>query len=65
MEIKVFALESQIKNIHDHRTKKYFDEVYVSYANGCYRSATVMLWSVVVCDLIFKLQELRDLFMPT
>ncbi|WP_096780043.1 hypothetical protein [Zobellella denitrificans] len=62
MDVKVFSLESQKGKIYDRRTQKYFDEVYKSYANGCYRSATVMLWSVVVCDIIFKLQELRDLY---
>lgn len=61
MEIKIFSLEAQKSKIYDRRTQKYFEEVYKSYANGCYRSATVMLWSVVVCDIIFKLQELRDL----
>lgn len=61
MDIKIFSLESQKNKIYDRRTRKYFEEVYKGYANGCYRSATVMLWSVVVCDIIFKLQELRDL----
>ncbi|MFB2863382.1 hypothetical protein [Aeromonas sp. MdU4] len=65
MDIKSFSLESHKNKIYDHRTKKYFEEVYKCYANGCYRSATVMLWSVVVCDIIFKLQELRDLHSDT
>lgn len=60
MDAKIFSLESQKSKIYDRRTRKYFEEVYRSYANDCYRSATVMLWSVVVCDIIFKLQELRD-----
>lgn len=62
MDVKIFSLEEQKRKIHDQRSKKYFDEVYKSYANSCYRSATVMLWSVVICDLIFKLQELRDFY---
>ena len=62
MNIKVFSLENHRNSIYDRRTRAYFDEVYKSYANGCYRSATVMLWSVIVCDLIFKLQELKDLY---
>jgi len=61
MDTKVFSLEAQKNKIYDRRTRKYFEEVYNSYANGCYRSAAVMLWSVVVCDIIFKLQELKDL----
>lgn len=62
MDVKIFSLENQKRKIYDKRTKKYFEEVYKSYANGCYRSSTVMLWSVVVCDLIFKLQELKDMY---
>lgn len=61
MDTKVFSLESHRSKIYDRRTRKYFEEVYKSYSNECYRSATVMLWSVVICDIIFKLQELRDL----
>lgn len=61
MDAKVFSLESQKSKIYDRRTRKYFEEVYKSYANNCYRSSTVMLWSVVVCDIIFKLKELRDI----
>ncbi|MEX6398457.1 hypothetical protein AB6E88_15795 [Providencia hangzhouensis] len=60
MDAKIFSLESQKNKIYDKRTRKYFEEVYKSYANDCYKSATVMLWSVVVCDIIFKLQELQD-----
>ncbi|MEX9941493.1 hypothetical protein AB7Z36_14535 [Providencia rettgeri] len=60
MDAKIFSLESQKNKIYDKRIRKYFEEVYKSYANDCYRSATVMLWSVVVCDIIFKLQELQD-----
>lgn len=48
--------------VYDSRTRVYFEEVLTSYANGNYRSAVVMLYSVVLCDLMFKLQELRDVF---
>lgn len=48
--------------IYDNRTRSYFDEVLSSYNQGNYRSAVVMLYSVVLCDLMFKLQELRDVF---
>ncbi len=62
MNIKTFSLDQQKNKIYDSRTRKYFNEVYKGYTNECYRSATVMLWSVVVCDLIFKLQELEDIY---
>lgn len=52
-------LSEQIKNI---KTKEYFDEVTRSYYSENYRSAIVMLYSIVICDLVFKLQELKDQF---
>jgi hypothetical protein len=54
-----FSIDAMSDQIRDARTRDYFREVYSSYAAGNYRSATVMLWSVVVCDLLFKLEELR------
>src|SRR6266571_5138309 len=53
-----FSIELTAERIVDARTKKYFSEVLLSYGNGCFRSAVVMLWSVVICDLLFKLVEL-------
>ena len=53
-----FSIDESIENIKNPYTKELFKEVYSSYAMGNYRSATVMLWSVVVTDLIHKLKEL-------
>lgn len=53
-----FSLERAAEDIPSQRTREYFREVYSDYVNGAYRSAVVMLWSVVVCDLLFKLDEL-------
>ena len=47
------------------KTREYFDEVLSSYANGNYRSEVVMLYSVAICDLLFKLQELADMYNDT
>ena len=55
-----YSIESEIENINDPRTRVYFQEVFSSYTNGNYRSAVVMLWSVIICDLIYKLQHLGD-----
>lgn len=55
-------LSEQIKNL---KSKEYFEEVIRSYYSKNYRSATVMLYSIVICDLIFKLQELKDQFNDT
>lgn len=57
-----FSIELAAEQIVDVRTRAYFTEVLSSYINGHYRSAAVMLWSVVISDLVYKLQELRDLY---
>lgn len=57
-----FSLEKISENIHFGKTKEYFKEVLSSYQNENYRSSVVMLWSVVVCDIVYKLQHLVDLY---
>jgi hypothetical protein len=57
-----FSLENLSEKIHYGQTKDYFQEVLSSYHNGNYRSAVVMLWSVAVCDIVYKLQYLVDLY---
>ncbi|WP_299261424.1 hypothetical protein [uncultured Aquimarina sp.] len=52
-------LHEQIKNS---KSKEYFEEVIRSYYSKNFRSAIVMLYSIVICDLVFKLQELKDQF---
>lgn len=60
--MKDFSIELSAESIVDPRTREYFEEVLKSYINGCHRSAVVMLWSVVVADVVYKLQTLRDLY---
>lgn len=55
----------EIEEIYFAKTKEYFQEVMSSYSIGNYRSATVMLYSVAICDLLFKLQELKDMYNDT
>ncbi len=57
-----YSIEQRAAQIFDTRTKEYFSEVLSCYAAGNYRSSVVMLWSVAVCDLLFKLQNLVDLY---
>jgi hypothetical protein len=57
-----YSIEQRATQIFDARTKEYFSEVLSCYAAGNHRSAVVMLWSVAVCDLLFKLQHLVDLY---
>lgn len=60
-----FSLEKISENIHYGKTKEYFREVLSSYNNGNYRSSVVMLWSVAICDIVYKLQNLIDLYDDT
>lgn len=57
-----FSIDMMSRRIYDHRTRRYFREVHTSYTTGNYRSAVVMLWSIVVCDLLFKLDELVSMY---
>jgi hypothetical protein len=57
-----FSLEKISESIYYGKSKAYFKEVLSSYHNENYRSAVVMLWSVAVCDIVFKLQSLIDLY---
>lgn len=56
---------SEFEDIYFPKTREYFKEVLSSYSNENYRSATVMLYSVAVCDILFKLQELKDMYNDT
>lgn len=60
--MREFSIDLAAEQISDQRTKDYFQEVLGSFINGNYRSAVVMLWSVVVADFVYKLQALRDLY---
>lgn len=57
-----YSIEIQAENIDNRKTKQYFQEVLSSYINGNYRSAIVVLWTVTICDLIYKLQDLHNIF---
>ena len=52
----------EVEDIYFPKTREYFEEVLSSYTNGHYRSAIVMLYSIAICDILFKLQELKDMF---
>ncbi|NHM30973.1 hypothetical protein [Neobacillus terrae] len=58
MEENIVALA---EGIYNPKTKEYFEEVLSSYKHGNYRSAVVMLYTVVICDLVFKLNDLNDI----
>jgi hypothetical protein len=57
-----FTLETAEEYIPSKETRIYFKEVVSSYVNENYRSAIVMLYSVTICDLVYKMIELRDIY---
>lgn len=57
-----YSIEQRATQIFDSRSRDYFSEVLSCYSSGSYRSAVVMLWSVVVCDFLFKLKYLEELY---
>lgn len=60
--MKDYSIEIESERIVDSRTKRFFQEVYGCYSSGFYRSAVVMLWSVVISDLLFKLDHLANAY---
>lgn len=57
-----FSIDIQAEKIHSPKTKEYFQEVIKSYYSESYRSAIVMLYSIAIADIMFKIQELQDLY---
>lgn len=51
-----------IDSIPNPKTRELFKEVLSSYVIENYRSAIVMLYSVTICDLIYKLIDLSDIY---
>ncbi len=56
----MFDLEEVMEKISQAQTREYFKEVYSSYTSGNYRAMIVSLWTVILCDIVFKLQHLSD-----
>jgi hypothetical protein len=57
-----YSLDTLIEKIHSTKTKEYFEEVIKSYYGESYRSAVVMLYSIAIADLLFKIEELKDIY---
>ena len=58
--MSLYLIESE--NIYFPQIRGYFKEIVSSYDNGNYRSAMVMLYSTIVCDLLLKLKELSEVY---
>ena len=57
-----FSIDESVQLIKNSYTQDLFKEVHSSYVIGNYRSAVVMLWSVVVTDLVLKLKDLDSIY---
>lgn len=57
-----YSLENSIEQINSERTKAYFREVSSSYFNGNYRASIVTLYSVVINDILIKLEVLDEIY---
>lgn len=60
--MKDYSIENSTRKIHSEKTKKYFKEVSSSYYNGNYRAAVVTLYSVVITDILTKLESLNEIY---
>ncbi|AWH86335.1 hypothetical protein HYN59_15005 [Flavobacterium album] len=57
-----FSIEHAGQKIVSAKTKDYFKEVASSYFNNNHRAAVVTLYSVVISDMIDKLETLADIY---
>lgn len=57
-----FSIDNQAEKIYSVKTKEYFEEVIKSYYSENYRSAVVMLYSITIADLVYKIEELKELY---
>lgn len=55
-----YSLESSANKIFDSKVKEYFKEVSSSYYNHNHRAAIVTLYSVVIVDILLKLEYLQN-----
>lgn len=56
----MFNLEEKNNEIPEPRTRVLMKEVLSSYQHSNYRSAIVILWTVVIADIVYKLQFLSN-----
>ena len=60
--MKDFSIEYSSQKINSEKTKEYFKEVSSSYYNTNYRAAIVTLYSVVINDILVKLEVLDEIY---
>ncbi|BFO66380.1 hypothetical protein [Chryseobacterium sp. KCF3-3] len=60
-----FSIDKSADKIKISETKENFKEVLSCYYNGNYRAAVVLLYSVVISDVLFKLKNLEEIYNDT
>ncbi len=60
--MKDYSIENSVEKIYSEQTKKYFKEVSSSYYNNNYRASIVTLYSVVINDILQKLEVLDEIY---
>jgi hypothetical protein len=60
-----FTLENISQKIYSNKTKEYIQEVLSSYYNNNNRAAIVTLYSVVIIDILDKLEILDEIYLDT
>lgn len=63
--MKILPLDELLNHIQNPKTKECMDEVLSCYYSKNYRSAIVMLYSTVLCDLYYKICELVTTYNDT
>lgn len=53
-------MEFDYSKILDDRSREYFQEAVKCYENNCFRAAMSTLYCVCMCDIIYKLEDIRD-----
>lgn len=62
MENLRLGIEERIELLEFVQTQSYFREAYNCYINGNYRAAVVSLWSVMVCEAVYKTKKLASVY---
>lgn len=60
--MKDYNIENLSNKINSEKTRLYFKEVSNSFYNGNYRAAIVTLYSVVINDILVKLEVLEEIY---
>lgn len=55
-------LEDLLVKIHSAKTRELVIEVFECYKVGAHRPALVMLWTVVITDLLLKIEEIAEIY---